>query len=317
MSQKAEKYARNMERRVAKLEGRVDRINMDVTSHGVRLSTAEELTKAMGLSTIFVRDADFEVCEKRLGPGGVVTVEDRRTERAARRKRAARRRRLLLAAVLVVIALVCLLFATTGEAADNGGQAAQEPVTIVAPIIAPDHVPTAPETDTAGEDPLEAEKIEEALLAQGYFSDAVPLPYDWQDIMRTACAEYGCPYPFALATADWETRGTFNMDAVGAVGEVGIMQLNPGPDGAYHADLQAATGQDPTTPAGNIVCGVYLLGQYLEKYEDPAKAAMAYNMGEGGARKAWAAGITSTEYSAAVLEATKKWECLVNAWGGT
>lgn len=306
MSQKAEKYARSMERRVAKLEGRVDRINMDVIHHGVRISTAEELTKAMGLPADFVRDADYKVCEKRLPPGSVVEIEDRRTDRAARRKRVARHRRLLLAGVLALIAVVCPIVTTTGTAADN---------------VQPDTVGAAPVVtiiqDTVAEDPLEPEKIKEALLAQGYLSDAVPLPYDLQDIMRTACAEYGCPYPFALATADWETRGTFNMDAVGAVGEVGIMQLNPGPDGAYHTDLQVATGQDPTTPAGNIVCGVYLLGRYLEKYEDPAKAAMAYNMGEGGARKAWAAGIASTEYSTAVLEATEKWECLVNAWGGT
>ena len=33
---------------------------------------------------------------------------------------------------------------------------------------------------------------------------------------------YGCPYPLALAVADWETRGQFNMDAVGPAGEVGI-----------------------------------------------------------------------------------------------
>ena len=32
------------------------------------------------------------------------------------------------------------------------------------------------EDQAAGEDPLEAEKIEAALLKQGYFSDAIPLP---------------------------------------------------------------------------------------------------------------------------------------------
>ena len=81
----------------------------------------------------------------------------------------------------------------------------------------------------------EAEKIEEALLAQGYFSLAVPMPYEWQDYMRTYCEEYGCPYPLALAVA--QTESNFDMDAVGSSGEVGIMQLNPGPGGSYHAEI--------------------------------------------------------------------------------
>lgn len=127
-------------------------------------------------------------------------------------------------------------------------------------------------------------------------------------------ATAGCPYPLALAVA--ETESNFDQFAVGAVGEVGIMQLNPGPGGTYHAELAAATGQDPTTPTGNIVCGVYLLGKYMMDYGDPARAAMAYNMGAAGAVGAWAAGINATNYSATVLEAMERWECLVNPWGG-
>ena len=57
-----------------------------------------------------------------------------------------------------------------------------------------------------GEDPMEAEKIEAALLEQGYFSEEIPLSYDLQDVMRTACAEYGCPYPLALAVAEVESH---------------------------------------------------------------------------------------------------------------
>ena len=165
-----------------------------------------------------------------------------------------------------------------------------------------------------GEDPMEAEKIEEALLAQGYFSLAVPMPFEYQDYMRTYCAAYGCPYPLALAVAEVESH--FDMDAVGAAGEVGIMQLNPGPGGSYHAEIQAATDLDPTTPSGNIAGGCYKLGQYMAEFQDAGKAAMAYNMGRSGAMEAWAAGITSTDYSDAVLAAMEDWECTVNAWNG-
>ena len=140
------------------------------------------------------------------------------------------------------------------------------------------------------------------------------MSYEYQDYMRTYCAEYKCPYPLALAVAETETN--FDMEAVGAAGEVGIMQLNPGPSGSYHAELEEATGMDPATPSGNIAAGCYLLGKYMEDYGDPHKAAMAYNMGVSGARNAWEAGITSTEYSTAVVEAMERWEVTVNAWNG-
>ena len=168
----------------------------------------------------------------------------------------------------------------------------------------------------AAADPAEKQRIGEALEAQGYFSAAVPLSWEYQDYMRTYCHLYGCPYPMALAVADWETRGQFNMDAIGPAGEVGIMQLNPGPDGSYHAELEDATGLDPTTPEGNIAGGCYKLGKYLAEYGDVAMVAMAYNRGQAGARAAWEAGITSNSYTDAVLEALERWECTVNAWAG-
>ena len=163
-------------------------------------------------------------------------------------------------------------------------------------------------------DNIDAEKIEAALLEQGYFSEEIPLSYDLQDVMRTACAEYGCPYPLALAVAEVESH--FDMDAVGAAGEVGIMQLNPGPENTYWINLEAETELDPTTPSGNIAAGCYLLGKYMQEYGDANKAAMAYNMGVSGAENAWAEGITSTDYSTAVVEAMERWEVTVNAWNG-
>lgn len=228
--------------------------------------------------------------------------------RNERRRRIVRRRRItalacMAALVLAVVWAVAMACAAVG---------ADEPETIL-----PDPVAVTPITTPAavlGEDPLEAEKIEAALLEQGYFSEEIPLSYDLQDVMRTACAEYGCPYPLALAVAEVESH--FDMDAVGAAGEVGIMQLNPGPSGSYHAELEEATGMDPATPSGNIAAGCYLLGKYMEDYGDPHKAAMAYNMGVSGARNAWEAGITSTEYSTAVVEAMERWEVTVNAWNG-
>jgi len=155
---------------------------------------------------------------------------------------------------------------------------------------------------------------EAALLASGYYSEAVPMPYEYQGYMREYCRVYGCPYPLALAVA--ETESHFSMDAVGGSGEIGIMQLNPGPGGTYHDALEQETGLDPTTPEGNIAGGCCLLGRYLAEYEDHALAAMAYNMGHAGAEKARAAGTSATRYTDTVLAAEARWECVVNPWDG-
>ena len=220
----------------------------------------------------------------------------------------------LVALTLAVLALIgCRISEAERDKQTATASPASTTVTVCDPVAVLNFLAatTVPEE---GEDPMEAEKIEEALLAQGYFSLAVPMPFEYQDYMRTYCAAYGCPYPLALAVAEVESH--FDMDAVGAAGEVGIMQLNPGPGGSYHAEIQAATGLDPTTPSGNIAGGCYKLGQYMAEFQDAGKAAMAYNMGRAGAMEAWAAGITSTGYSDAVLAAMEGWECTVNAWNG-
>lgn len=268
-------------------------------SHEPKLLTLEE----MDTGTVIYNAALADVAQKE--------VHRALQNRRRMRQEQAESRKMQIAtalsaiAVLVVIALAVY---TTGPTRTDGHQLQAIPPSVFETMIRL----AAAEDTQEGEDPLEAEKIETALLEQGYFSLAVPMPFVYQDYMRTYCTVYSCPYPLALAVAQVESG--FSMDAVGAAGEVGIMQLNPGPSGAYHAELQAATGMDPTTPAGNIADGCYLLGKYLAEYGDATKAAMAYNMGETGARKAWAAGMTSTEYSRAVIAAMEDWECTVNAW---
>ena len=229
---------------------------------------------------------------------------------------------MVLALLLAIIALIVAVKATGTERAPETVQ----PTASMTEKVEADLLATEPVEEIgpwefaalyrAAEDPEEKQRIGEALEAQGYFSAAVPLSWEYQDYIRTYCHLYGCPYPLALAVADWETRGQFNMDAIGPAGEVGIFQLNPGPDGTYHAELEAATGLDPTTQEGNIAGGCYKLGKYLAEYGDVAMVAMAYNMGQAGARAAWEAGITSNEYTDAVLEAMERWECAVNAWAG-
>lgn len=311
MSQRSEKYARNMERRVGKLERTVEQITTEQVRQSSHISVLED---DLAVYRAAVAERDLREARRK-------TQEQRQQRREAEATRRKNTRTLAMLAVLAALAVVLLaLIGCRVSAAERDKQAAAAPsastaptVTVCDPVAALDFLAatTVPEE---GEDPMEAEKIEEALLAQGYFSLAVPMPFEYQDYMRTYCAAYGCPYPLALAVAEVESH--FDMDAVGAAGEVGIMQLNPGPSGSYHAEIQAATDLDPTTPSGNIAGGCYKLGQYMAEFQDAGKAAMAYNMGRAGAMEAWAAGITSTNYSDAVLAAMEGWECTVNAWNG-
>lgn len=188
-----------------------------------------------------------------------------RRRKSEQRRRAVRRRRITAVACLGAV-LLAMVWAIAMACAAAG----EEETAMPTPVAL---APVSTVTPEAGEDPLEAEKIEAALLEQGYFSDAIPLPYDLQDTMRTACEEYGCPYSLALAVAEVESN--FDVEAVGAVGEVGVMQLNPGPQNTYWINLEAETGEDPTTPAGNIICGAYLLGTHMANYGEPEKALMA------------------------------------------
>lgn len=258
MSQKGEKYARRMERRVDKLEQDVAAITTEQTTQGVRISAVED--------DLAVYRAAVSARELKQAAAEIKAAKERRTARAAERERKARRRNKVLAFIaLALFVAVCVVMVAKAYSEEPAAEpAAPEASAAPAAILPAELLFTAAEEEYM-EDPQETEKIEEALLAQGYFSLAVPMPYEWQDYMRTYCEEYGCPYPLALAVA--QTESNFDMDAVGASGEVGIMQLNPGPGGSYHAEIQAATGLDPTTASGNIAGGCYKLGLYLAKWQ--------------------------------------------------
>lgn len=148
--------------------------------------------------------------------------------------------------------------------------------------------------------------IEQALCVQGYYRDDIPLPYDLQDFMQSACDTYGVPYSLALAVC--ETESSFDPNAMdGAC--AGYMQINS----CNFDKLGAMTGYDPQSPDGNIVCGVALLGELLNTYGDTEKALCCYNAGEAGANEHYfSQGITSTKYSRTVLERQRVWQAVLD-----
>lgn len=187
MSQKGEKYARRMERRVDKLEQDVAAITTEQTTQGVRISAVED--------DLAVYRAAVSARELKQAAAEIKAAKERRTARAAERERKARRRNKVLAFIaLALFVAVCVVMVAKAYSEEPAAEpAAPEASAATAAILPTELLFTAAAEEEYMEDPQETEKIEEALLAQGYFSLAVPMPYEWQDYMRTYCEEYGCP----------------------------------------------------------------------------------------------------------------------------
>lgn len=122
--------------------------------------------------------------------------------------------------------------------------------------------------------------------------------------MQQACEDYGVPYALALAIAECES--SFNLDADNGTCW-GLMQVHP-----INYDRLRGLGIEPTDYEGNIVAGVLLIGELLDKYGDQHKALMAYNCGEGGAAKLWQQGYYSSQYSRHVLNVSDSWQQIID-----
>lgn len=135
------------------------------------------------------------------------------------------------------------------------------------------------------EDPQEPQLIEAALIEQGYFRPDVPLSYDLQDALHTACIRYNIDYAVALGLI--EVESDFQPDIVNAYGDCyGLMQLNVRyfPSGL--------------PPEENIGHGLAYLRKQIDRYGSLEAGLQAYHDGyDTGAR--W--------YARAVLEAAEKW----------
>ena len=204
-----------------------------------------------------------------------------------------------LAIALILGAAGCTGGQRTSAFAANLTETQQSAIQVrVLPDITTAEIKPAPENQEDHENLY----IEQALCVQGYYRDDIPLPYDLQDFMQSACDTYGVPYALALAVC--ETESGFDPNAASDAC-AGYMQLNS----CNFDRLEALTGYDPQSPDGNIVCGVALLGELLAAYGDIEKALCCYNAGEAGAYEHYfSKGIISTKYTRAVLERQRAWQ---------
>ena len=145
----------------------------------------------------------------------------------------------------------------------------------------------------ASEAPDEAELIDAALVEQGYFREDVPLSFDEQDFLHSACEEFGVEYPLMLALIHQETRF---QNIIGDNGSsIGYCQIQPRWWGGLMEEIGA---RDLTNPYDNFRTGCAIIAYLTTRYGNTRDALSAYNTGTPG----------YTEYAAAVLAGMEVWE---------
>ncbi len=122
------------------------------------------------------------------------------------------------------------------------------------------------------------------------------LPVELQEFTYYLCEAYYLDFEFVMAVMYTESK--FEPDIVSGTNDSGLMQINK----CNHAELSSALGiTDFTEPYQNIRGGLYILRRLFEKYDEPSRVCMAYNMGEYGASVLWDKGVYETSYSIKVL----------------
>ena len=113
------------------------------------------------------------------------------------------------------------------------------------------------------------------------------------------CLSYGYNIDYAFVMGLMQTESEFKSDVVSSTNDYGLMQINK----INHRWLEEKLGiTDFLDPYQSSRSGLYILRNLFEKYEEPEKVLMAYNMGEGGAAKLWKQGIYETNYTNKVLK---------------
>ncbi len=127
----------------------------------------------------------------------------------------------------------------------------------------------------------------------------IPLDDALQRHTYNLCVDYEVEEYYPLVLAVMWRESEFVPTIISKTNDYGLMQINK-INHLWLSDKLEIT--DFLDEEQNIHAGVFMLSLYLHKYEDIDKALMAYNMGENGAKKRWAAGIYTTNYTRTTRE---------------
>lgn len=137
----------------------------------------------------------------------------------------------------------------------------------------------------------------------GFVALDVPLDEEVQEFIYCLSYGYNIEFPFVMGLIDTESK--FQPESISKSNDYGLMQINK----VNHGWLSETLGvTNFTDPYENTRSGLFILRKLFEKYEEPAKVLMAYNMGESGASKLWKQGIFETEYTRKVMGKVAEYE---------
>lgn len=121
------------------------------------------------------------------------------------------------------------------------------------------------------------------------------LDTQYQDYLYEMCIKYNVTEYYTLFIAQMYHESSFIINNISKTHDYGLMQINK----CNHKWLGSILGNnDFLDPYNNIEAGVYMMSNFLNKYQDVHKALVCYNRGEGAVKK----GTYSTSYSRGVLE---------------
>lgn len=134
----------------------------------------------------------------------------------------------------------------------------------------------------------------------------IPLSKEEQEFLFVLSKDYEVSYPLLLGMIELESN--FKKDEISDTNDYGLMQINE----VNHEWLRDNLGlSDFLDPYENIRSGTYILSNLFDKYHDENEVLMAYNMGEGGAKKLWDKGVFETKYSKKIMANKRKYEALL------
>ena len=209
---------------------------------------------------------------------------------------------------MLVAVMVFFWIAISVEGKSAPKETAQEATPTVTPIFIPTPTP-APEKPV--QELKEEEKEQETpteLLSDDFRYYEIPekyrnaggeFPEEVQRYLWSLCKERGLDYYLVVAMIEQESW--YTATALGDNGNSkGYMQIYE----KWHTSRMKVEGvQDLYDPYGNLRVGLNFLSEIYSKHGDKGDSCvlMVYNMGEGGAKKNWAKGTYSTEYSRVIL----------------
>lgn len=210
---------------------------------------------------------------------------------------------------MLVAVMVFFWVAISVKGKRSTADTAQETTPTVAPIFIPTPTPVVEKPVQEPQEELTEQEDTTELFSDGFRYYEIPekyreaggeFPEEVQAYLWSLCKERGLDYYLVVAMIERESW--YTATALGDNGNSkGYMQIYE----KWHTSrMKVEDVQDLYDPCGNLRVGLNFLSEIYSKHGDKGDSCvlMVYNMGEGGAKKNWAKGVYSTEYSRYILQ---------------